>query len=393
MDDETIQQDVSPAADTGADATETAAAEQEETRPLAPHARRADAMSAVAEKRKQQREEETRAWREMNGDETPAPEVEEDTDGAAPEGEADAAELAASDQATDGDEPAGEDAGDPGEEQAAAEAAQSDKKPETGWYEREDGTRVKRLKVNGEIKELTEEEYDRALSKDLAGDQKLRLAAETQRKLEQREAQLRQLEQQLQQPRELPSGESAEEMQALLKKHYDAVYEGDTDAASEIMQEILQKGRQSSTPNLEQLVDQAATRARQSIEAERQTASVNRGWDRLNAEYPEIVQDDVYLTAADAMLKIVRAENPEWEPEQVILETGRRAAEKFGLTKKAAQDAPPASSSQSAERKERKAQLKPIPKGGTTANRPKQEPQLDMSPEAKIARLRATRAV
>lgn len=376
MDDETIQQDVSPD-------VEGQEPEAQAEPPKGPRNIREDRMADVARKAAELREEETRAWREMNG--TPEP-VSEETDPDGPASEDEPEELAPAAEATDGDAeelPSDEHAGSPtGEEQ------------QTGWYNREDGTRVKRLKVNGEIKELTEEQYDRAISKELAGDQKLRLAAEYQRKLEEREARLQQMEQQSAQPRELPQGQSAEALQSHLKKYHDAIYEGDTDAASTIMQEILDSaGRQTSTPNIEALVDQAATRARQSIEEERQTASVNRGWERLQQDFPALVNDDANLAYADAILKSVRAENPQWEPEQVILETGRRASEKLGLSKKAAQDERPAQSSQTVSRMERKAQLKPIPKGSTTAHKPKQEPQMDMSPAAKIARLRAGRAV
>ena len=382
MTDETIREDVSQASE----ATEQQQAPEQEA-PKSPSSKREAMMARVAESAREKREADRKAMALIND-----PDLSEE--------EYDSRQAASSEQqeldqgTTDGDEdenapdahaPEGEDQPSQEEEQPAAAVTRP------GWHAREDGTLVKRLKVNGETVEMTEEEYDRAVSKELAGDQKLRLAAERQRVLDEREARLAEQERA---PRELPQGQSAEELQAKLKKYHDAVYDGNTDEANAIFQDILDSGRQSSTPNLEALVDQAATRARTAMETERLAASAQRGWTKFATDYSAIADDDANLAYADAILKQVKNENPDWEPEQVILETGRLAAERLGLAGKKGQDAPVRTdASSTAERRERKANLTPVPKATTTAHRPEPKPQLDMSPAAKIARLRAGRAV
>lgn len=390
MTEETIQKDVSQAE--GQDAPTTSEAQvadtPEQERPVA--RTREEKMAQVAEAAKAQREADRKSMALINN-----PDLTEE--------EYDAQQVAASestdnDSASDEEERDAEDAGEltAGEEseEAVTAEAEEETKPETenGWYEREDGVRVKRMKINGELREFTEEEYDRAVSKEFAGDQKLRLAAERQRQLDERERQLQERLSQQQEPRELPTGQSDAEFAEKLSKYHDAVYDGDTDTANKLMAEMI-AGRSNPTPNIAALVDEAVTARAHQEAQERHAASARRGWERFEKDYAEIASDDRYLAFADANLKIVRAENPDWEPEKVILETGRRTAEDLGISKKQVKEDQPSKSSQSADRMARKAKLKSVPSTGSGAKAEDRAPVIDMSPKAKIARLRAGRAV
>jgi hypothetical protein len=389
MEDETIQQDVSAEAHV----TETAQAETQNDGPAVedPRSRRERRMAEVAQKRQEQREAERKAAALMNN-----PDLTEE------EFDAQQVAPAAGDEGL-GDFPADSEGGEHGEgEETRAEEqpgaaddqrdADADRAPANipaGFEDRGDGTPVKKLKVNGRIVELTMEEYERHLSKDLAGDQKLRMAAEHEQRLRQREEELARREQSMRQQPPEP-GADAVDIEQALSEYHDAVYAGDADAAKAKLKAVIEQGRQSSTPNIDQLVSQAATRAREEIAAERHREAVQTGWKKFQQEYPEIVTHKGKLAYADTVIHEV---NQEWQEEgktftadELILEAGRRTAEAFGTP---SQPAPRTD----AERVSRKANLKPVPRAGSAVARPTAKPQLDMSPAAKIARLRQSRAV
>lgn len=334
-----------------------------------PASRRERKLAELAEKRREERERDRKAAALMND-----PDLTE---------EAYDARLKAIQEGSDEGE------GDPGDDPAAASGG-DDPEPkksepdERGWYTRDDGTRVKRLVVNGRQVEMTEEQYDRQVQKALAGDERLRQAAERERQLALREQQLNQQSQQSrQQP---PSGASSADFDKALAEYHDALLEGDTDAARQKLGEVFQAGRQSSTPNIEDLVSTVATRVAQTQAQERHRESVLSAWDKFQTEYADIADDDGLLAYADTQIKRLRAENPDRKPEVLFMEAGRLTRERLGLSKPQ-----PQQSGDRAERKERKANLKPIPKASGARAPSKAEPKVDMSPQAKIARMRAGR--
>jgi len=328
---------------------------------------REEKLAALAEKRREQVEAERKAAKEIN-----------DPDSAVLEGE------------DDDDEP---------------DAQKAPVRP--GWQAREDGVLVKRVKVNGVEREITEEEYDALAQKELAGDQKLQQAAERERRAVQREQELRQMEQQLREretalksspPDE--GGLSDEEFAKVLKEYHTAIYDGDEDVAAEKFK-ILNQARSSSTPNLDQLTREAAIRAREEVRAElnqeKFRESVNTGWKRFREEYAEIAGNTARLAYADVHLKAVRQENPELTPEAAIMEAGRRTAEELGLavTRKddSAEPAPESRANDRASREERKANLKPIPRSSTKAHKPPEKPRAPSTQAEKIAQMKRARAL
>lgn len=172
--------------------------------------------------------------------------------------------------------------------------------------------------------------------------------------------------------------------------------EGDTDVARDRLAEILMKARgTTSTPDLNALADEAATRVNERIQAERNRESVQKGWDSFREQYPQIVNDPENLEIADVVLKRVRQENPGLTPAEQIAMTGERVAKRLKLQSVPAAEKEQASNPTDgrAVREQRKSNLQPIPKAGGRVHKADEGKKVDMSPEAKIRRMRASRAV
>jgi len=289
------------------------------------------------------------------------------------------------------DEEASERADERGEEGGDVRApAPASGGESTGWHTRDDGTRVRRLKVNGEIRELTEAEYDRAVGKELAGDHKLELANRMQQQLYEREQRLARRESMLRQPPPDPGADA--DLAKALDEYHQAVYEGDADAARERLMRVMQAGRGSSTPNLDALADEAADLAAERMTARTRQQSMKDGWAQFQEKFSDIASNPARLAYADVHLKEVRANHPDWEPAKQILEAGKRTAEELGLGQPAGRDQVSGGTGRD-ERMERKRNLKPLPKPGGASSARQERPRIDMSPAAKIARLRAGRAI
>lgn len=360
--------------------TETPDTAEESTRVEGPLSRRDQRMAEIAEKAKTEREAGRRAAALMNDPEL----TEEEYD----------AEIAARDSQGDAGEPES-----PKPDDAAVTADQEGQKASqaeapatpTGWRTREDGVRVKTLKVNGEPVEITETDYDRYIQKDIAGDQKLRLASEMERKLREREQNLQRLESQLKTPPAQP-GASDESVKKLAAEYHNALLDGDTDAADAKLLEMMQAGRQSSTPNIDEIASRVATQVERTQQQREQVSSMEEGWTKFKTDYPEIVGHDGRLAYADSIVKRLRVEKPNLKPGEVILEAGRIAAEELGIKKPEA--APPVVTQPGStrdERMERKSKIRPLPQASGARHERKEAPQMDMSPSAKIARLRQSR--
>lgn len=357
MTDETIHKDVSDADlsdQVAAEAQESAEDKAPSTDPVSVRERK---MAELSQKRIEERERDRKAAALMNNPDMSEEEYDDRVKAAADDGEEQEPPI------------------------AAVATAQPDAK---GWRTREDGVRIKTLKVNGQSVDMTEDEYDRQLQKDIAGDQKLRLAAAREQELARREQEVARRMQEFQQP---PKG-AAPDIEKALSEYHDALLDGDTDAAKAKLYEVIKSGRQSSTPNMDDLVSQVATRVEHTQAAERHRKSVERGWETFKADYSDIVADEGLLAYADTQVKRLRQEQPELEPAEVILEAGKITRERLGLGR-----TPSATSSDKADRMERKANLTPIPRASGARAPATDKPKVDMSPAAKIARLRASRAV
>lgn len=379
MTDETIQTDVS-----GAVADEQLAPEASPEAPLAtdPVSKRERKYAEMQEKRKVQVDEERKAAALMD-DVTLTEEVYDKRKAEADSPPADRARSGQEDN-----EPPGDDG------VAAAPLAEATPQAnQNGWSTNEDGTRIKTLMVNGEPKQITEEAYDRMAQKDMAGDAKLRMAAEIERNLAERTRLLDEKEQAITaRQSEPPAQGAADDLKSVISEYQDALLDGDTDVAAEKMAQIVGMGRDSSTPNIDLIVSQATTQIKAEEQQERYTASINSGWEKFQAEYSDVLADPDAQAFADIQIKKLRESGEYDSPEAIILKAGEITRKRLGLsggTAPAEGDEPAVD--HRAERKARKANLKPIPRSGTTKHKVQEAPALDMSPEAKVARMRAAR--
>lgn len=283
-----------------------------------------------------------------------------------------------------------------GEREVAAVASAPPPVNTAGWQTRADGVRVKTLMVNGQPREVTEEQYDRLAQKELAGDQKLRLAAEFERKLAERHRQLEAREQQLNQRTVQPpvQGVANDELEKMVVQHSELLLEGDTDAANALMVKIISAGRgNATTPSLDEIAEQAATRVERRQAHNAHSQSVQSGWIEFQQSYADVLADEDAIAFADIQIKRIESRNPGMAPRDVILEAGRITRERLKLgggTQQALQTSGTGKEVR-AEREERKANLRPIPKGNSTRNVPVKAPAVDYSPAAKIERMRTGR--
>jgi hypothetical protein len=366
--DETIQKDVS-AEDQVVDQQPEQEASEPEFDPRGPRERK---MAEVAEKRRAQMEADRKTMALVNDPDL----TEEQYDAKQVADESGEAAVAAAGGVTA-----------ESEDGPALKAEPEEQRPERrGFEDRGDGTLVKKLKVNGRVVELTEDEYDRQLAKDLAGDQKLRMAAEQERALREREERIARTEQQMKTQEPPAPGAAEVDIEQALSEYHDAVYAGDTDEAKAKLKAVLAQARPSSTPNMDELVTTISTRVKEEAEAERYREYVDKGWDQFKKDYADVATDPKKLAYADAVLKEVYAEHPDWTPDKVILEAGRMTAEDFKPT-------PTTDSHRDEVRLDRKANLKPVPSSGSARKQSDRAPQVDMSPAAKIARMRTNRAL
>ena len=363
------------------EAPETTEAEQ---KPVLhdPISKRERAMAALAEKARDEREANRKAAALMNEPDL----TEEEYDSRL-------------EQERNESQPAGE------EEAAAAEAGQASPNAEpeppaaqNGWYTNEQGQRVKRLMVNGQPRELTEEQYDRYIQKDMAGDEKLQRAAQIERQLADRARALQERERQLSQSAQTPpdQGASDEQVEQLLTEYHELLLDGDTDAARVKMREIMKAGRSNPTPvDPAAIARQVATQVKTEQAREAHDKSVKDAWAAFKQDYSALLSDDGAMAYADAQIKKLRAENPGMPHKDLFLTAGKLTAERLGLSgeRKPSADTKAAADAARAERLERKGKITPLPGAVGKRNTGKPKVDVDHSPAAKIARMRQARVL
>jgi len=277
-------------------------------------------------------------------------------------------------------------------------AAQGDPLSELGYYRNKAGELVTKMKINGEEREVKADQVKAFIQKDLAGDTKLQQASERERRLQERENLLSTREQEMKkaltkQPSEQDAADTLQRAKGALEKLWD----GDTDAAAQALADLLQRGNTTAlTPEqLESMMEKSSLTVLQRESAkktqEEWNSSVDDGNRFLSEKHPEIYNDQRLFDLVNSeTARIVEAQergDPQFQnltPKQIIEKAATDVSGWMGKRDK------PNDGQQS--RTDRKAGLKIVPKGmgATQSRKPAQE--LDMSPKAVIARMRAGRA-
>lgn len=288
----------------------------------------------------------------------------------------------------------------PQQPEPVAAAAQDDPLKDLGYYRNSAGQLVTKLKVNGLEREVSAEQLRAYVQKDIAADIRLQQAADRDRRLQAREAEIerraKQLEQSLTQERKTPE-EKMQAAKAVLSKLYD----GDEDEAAKSLVELLESGRQQNVPTFDeskitslvsrQVQNELTVKERQR-RAEEWSKSTEQGIKALreNEMYKPIATDPNLWNLVDAKteeyLNKMQGNDPEF--------TNKMPAELIEMAAKDVMDWYSAKANvgkPSAQRQERKQTISRTPQARATAHQQPKEPEIDMSPAAVIARMRAGR--
>lgn len=270
-----------------------------------------------------------------------------------------------------------------------------------GYYQKDDGKLYTKMKINGEEREVPADQIKAYIQKDLAGDYKLQQAHERERRLQEQEQLLRQREAQIQQSlSQRPSPMDAEEARKQAKAVLDNVWSGNTEEAVDAMAQLLQRGNATVDPS--QIIQAAEARALTAVE-QREAQRQQEAWERSVAEgnsllmeqHPEIYRDErLFALVNNETERMVQAQaqgDPEFTnltPKDIITRAAQEVQGWMEGRKKPQQPRQPDGT-----REQRKANLKPIPKGMNATQKPKPKQEVDTSPAAVIARMRSGRAV
>lgn len=286
--------------------------------------------------------------------------------------------------------------------QDGAQAAH-DPLEELGYYRKSDGKLYTTMKINGEEREVAADQIKAYLQKDLAGDYKLQQAAERERRLQEVERQIRDREAQLQQSlsrQNRPPAKGAEEIRQQAEAVLQKVWDGDDKAAADALVEFMQSS--TSAVDHDQLLTQAEHRVMTALEkreAEKKqrewAQSVEEGNKWLASTRPEVYQDDELFDLVQSKTARMVESQQRGDPDLAAL-TPRQIIEKAandvqdwldgrkGTPRKGANDEG---------REQRKAALKPLPRGMAKQPTRQAKQEVDMSPAAVVERMRQSRPV
>lgn len=298
-------------------------------------------------------------------------------------------------------EPLGGEAEPDAPEVAEEKESEPDPLETLGYYRNDSGDLVTKIKVNGVEREVSAEQVKAHLQKDLAGDWKLQQAAEKERQLQEmarslqqeRDKQIQQSMSQATQPPTLGAEEAKKQALQVLEK----IWDGDTDAAAEELAKIIQ--RPGATVDQGKILEEARKAAQSELER-RESQRQQEAWQRsvddgnreLREQHPEIYADerlfDLVNRETERMVTARQAgvaEFAEMSPRDMIVRAAESVQGWLNQSRK------PSTSTTS--RSERKANLKPVPRGMNATQNTKPAPEVDMSPAAVIERMAAARRV
>ena len=238
-----------------------------------------------------------------------------------------------------------DDSDEPSEESEPVEASAelvreeaTEQKPSPIWF---DGDRwLTKVKVDGNDIEVPFDDLQNSHQKDRASQQRFEQAAQYGRQIQAREQQLNSHIQQLQQQqrvRQQPSQDAAEEVEDssdLIKKYHEALYEDDSEKASDLFKTLTDKGRVQATPNVQEVVNQEIGRQfnqmQRQAEQQKQWAyhkSLEDSVKWFESEFPDVAGASELRAIADNRTVTLTQEHPDWTPQQIIQEAAESTRE------------------------------------------------------------------
>ncbi len=214
------------------------------------------------------------------------------------------------------------------EEEVEEEDQEEEVEEESPPVWRDNGQWVTSVKVNGHDVVVPFDGLKSSHQKDAASQQRFQQAAEKERLLAQREAELQRYVASLQQKESAPSPkdepvEDGEDYRKTVAEYHQALYDDDAEKAAKLLQTLT--GRNQATLNIDEAVDRAVNQAfarRQAEQAKAQQLAYEQeirhavAW--FDQEYPEISQNPDLRAIADSRTVTLMKENPNWAPHQII---------------------------------------------------------------------------
>jgi len=245
----------------------------------------------------------------------------------------------------------------------AERISQKGEDPLGQYIVRVDGKPMIKTIVYGQEKLVPLETARAELQKIGAGDERLRQAAELQKKLDARAAQLQKTEAELA-ARSRPTATALVDDQALDKEAVELVRSLVTDTedrAAARLAKTLKTIRQAQQPqvDVDAITKHAADVATQRLVERETNRAMQDGFKTFTGTYRDIASDPELFAIADRKTDAIAAEHPEWSPGEVMLEAGRLTREWLtGMGVK-----PPAGNvpNQPSNRQQRKEALRPMP--------------------------------
>jgi len=245
-----------------------------------------------------------------------------------------------------------------------------------------EGQPMFKAKVDGQDMLIPLDRARQQIQKHEAAELRLQNAANMQRQLETREAALQQNEAALQtrmtQLTQAPPSAGTTDVddpEALLgeaKELVSSLFTQDEDTAALNLAKLLSKSRaptaQASAPVIDeaQLVARAATVAVAQMTKQQIEEDAKTGFKQFREDYPDIMRDRNLYAMADAMTDEIAAENPDWKPSEVMVESGNRVRKWVGEMKgDEPADPNPKPKVTLEDRQQRKENLVPIPAAGS----------------------------
>ena len=287
--------------------------------------------------------------------------------------------------ATEGDAPAEVEPGD-----AAAKDAPAD--PLADYIVvGTDGKPAMRLKVDGKEKLVPLDAARAQLQKGDAAEVRLQQAAELRKQLTAKEQELTAREAKLKsQPSIPPVAADDPSLDAEAQDVVNSLLTDDPAVAAKKLKGVLVKVRQAATPSIDEtaIINKAVQATRQTIADDNTKTNLVSGLKKFQTEYSDIAKDPQLERIADGMTTTIAEEHPEWTPEQVMLEAGKKTREWLqGLTGTA-----PASKPNLAEvRRDRKETLRPLPAQRSTRPAPQAKTPVVDTPKSIVEEMRKAR--
>jgi len=192
------------------------------------------------------------------------------------------------------------------------------------------------VKVDGDEVSVPFDDLKSSHQKDRASQKRFEEAASYGRQVQEREAQLNQYIQNLQQnEQKQPTTQQDVETTvneptdpALIKQYHDALYEDDAEKAAELFKALTSKGRtESATQNVDQAVERAMQRLAIQQNAQQRKAqeyayqkSLEDAVKWFDSEYPDISRSPELRSIADNKTVGLTQEYPDWSPKDILKE-------------------------------------------------------------------------